>query len=222
MNKQRIKKMIRKKTLYLMLLSLCFLSSNVFAMSDKPEASAPPEYRNQTVQLQVSDQYEMFQAVLSRYDVGDLQNFHSQHTLPILVEDAFKEIFGNVEKYERGPSIDFGGEEVGPPLFEVKMLDLANDVYNEADNYRAQATLAVALKSPRGVIFWQKAFRANGYTRVDPQYSLGLGPQDAVVDAVRDAIDQMKQAIITSPQVRNYILNYAESDKARKSLESGI
>ena len=106
-----------------------------------------------------------------------------------------------------------------PAVFEVRIVDLANDIYNEADSYRGEVTLAVAMKSPRGEIFWQKAFRGEGYVDVDPQFSTGLGPQDAVLDAMRDALDQMKKAILASPEVRNQLKYYRQIELARREKE---
>ena len=179
-----------------------------------------PEYQ-QKVMLLVSDEYQQHQATRSSYDVGDLQSFHSQHTFPIQIEDAFKKIFSQVEVVKNEPGIEAGEPDV-PAVFEVQMIDLANDIYNEADNYRAQATIAVAMKSPGGEIFWQQAFRGEGYVNVDPQFSTGLGPQDAVVAAVEDAIDQMKTAIITSPQVQNQLKYYNAIKQARNQTEQKI
>ena len=186
-------------------------------MAGPQKLNAPPEF-NQKIILDVSDEYQMFQAPRSGYDVGDLQAFHSQHTLPVVIEDAFKELFGQVELAQKGPEIETGRPDV-PAIFEVRILDLANDIYNQADSYRGEATLAVAMKSPRGQIFWQKAFRGSGYVRVDPQFSTGLGPQDAVLDAMRDAIDQMQKAIVASPEVRNQLKYYQGIELARREKE---
>ena len=180
----------------------------------------PPEY-NQKVLLEISDQYKQTQAPRSGYDVGDLQNFHTQHTLPAVVEDSFKEVFPQVKVIESKEGIETDAPDV-PAVFEVRMLDVANDISNGADNYRAEVTLAVAMKSPRGHIFWQKAFRGEGYTETDPQFSTGLGPQDAVVDAVRDALAQMQDALIKSPEVRLQMKHYQEIDKARKQKEVSV
>ena len=177
----------------------------------------PPEF-NQKILLDVSDEYEMHQAPRSKYDVGDLQAFHTQHTLPVIIEDAFKEIFGWVESVKAGPKVESGAPDV-PAIFEVRLIDVANDIYNEASSYRGQVTLAVAMKSPRGEIFWQKAFRGEGYTEVDSQYATGLGPQDAVVDAVRDAVSQMQKAILASPEVRNQLKYYKSIELVRREKE---
>lgn len=179
-----------------------------------------PEFA-QKVQLMVSDDYQMHQAPRSSYDVGDLQNFHSQHTFPIQVQDTFKSIFSQIEVVKGEPGIEAGEPEV-PAIFEVHMVDLANDIYNEADTYRAQATVAAAMKSPSGEIFWQQAFRGDGWVNVDPQFSTGLGPQDAVVAAVNDALDQMRTAIITSPQVQNQLKYYNAIRAARNQTEKKI
>ncbi len=180
----------------------------------------PPEF-NQKVLLEVSDEYKQHQATRSGYDVGDLQSFHTQQVLPETVKDAFKEMFGDVELATPGPQVEMDTPDV-PAIFEVKIIDLANDVYDEGENYRGQVTLAVAMKSPSGEIFWQKAFRGDGYVAVDPQFSNGLGPQDAVIDAMRDALDQMQTAIVASPEVRNQMKYYKGSDEARKQKEVQI
>ena len=93
--------------------------------------------------------------------------------------------------------------------------DIANDIYNESDSYRGEVTLAAAMKSPDGTVMWQQAFRGQGYVQVDPQFSTGLGPQDAVVDAIRDALSQMQDAIVSSPQVRLQMQHYQSIAKAR-------
>lgn len=179
--------------------------------------NTPPEF-NQKILLHVSDDFNMYQAPRSGYDVGDLQNFHSQHTLPIVVEETFKEMFGEVIMIKSEAGIETESPDV-PAVFEVRVVDLANDIYNEADSYRGQVTLAVAMKSPRDNIFWQKMFRGEGYVKVDPQFSTGLGPQDAVVDAMRDGLDQMQKAIIASPEVRAQMKYYQSIEQARREKE---
>ncbi len=180
----------------------------------------PPEY-NQKVLLKVSDEYEMHQAPRSGYDIGDLQAFHSQHTLPIVIEDAFKEVFGQVDMVQSGPQIESGAPDV-PAVFEVRIIDLAHDIYNEATSYRAHVTLAVAMKSPKDNIFWQQSFRGEGYTKVDPQFGTGMGPDQAVLDAMNDAINQMQKALISSPQVRNQMKYYMDIENARKAKETQV
>jgi hypothetical protein len=180
----------------------------------------PPELKQGEVLLVVVDDPRMTQAPRSSYDIGDLQNFQSQHTLPFLAEGAFKEIFGKVDLKDSIPAIEAGQPEV-PAVFEVRMLDLSSDVYMEgAETYRSQCMLAVAMKSPKGNIFWQQAFRGNGFVNIDPQWSTGLGPQDAVMDAVRDAIMQMQQAIVRSPEVLNQMRHYMASDQARTMTDA--
>lgn len=175
----------------------------------------PPEF-NQKILLDVQGDFTLFQAPRSTYDVGDLQNFHAQHTLPIVIEGAFKQMFGAVEMYETGPKIA-GAEPDVPAVFEVKLLDVANDIYMEgAEYYRGELTLAVAMKSPAGKIYWQKAFRGEGYARTDPQYSLQVGPEAALQDAMHNAIEEMQDAIISSPEVRIQMKFYRD---AKKSLE---
>jgi len=89
----------RKSPLLLLIFfSGCATATQLF----NPQLDVPPEF-DQKVILEVSDRTEMFQAPRSVYDVGDLQSFHTQQTLPILVEDSFKEIFGEVEVMESGP-----------------------------------------------------------------------------------------------------------------------
>lgn len=180
----------------------------------------PPEY-NQKVLLEVTDEYQDFQATRSGYDVGDLQNLHSQHTFPIVIEDAFKEMFGQVEFYNSEAGIQTSPPDV-PAIFEAKIIDLANDIYDGGENYRGQVTLAVAMKSPEGELLWQKAFRGEGYAIADNQFGSNLGPQDAVIDAMRDALDQMQQAIVNSPEVRTHMKFYKASDAARKEKEVQI
>lgn len=179
-----------------------------------------PEF-NQKVQLYVSDNYQNFQAARNSFDVGDLQAFHSQQTFPILVEDAFKEIFGQVELLKGEPGIETAPPAV-PAVFEVQMIDMSHDVYMEADSYRAEVTVAVAMKSPRGEIFWQQAFRGEGHVAVDPQFSTGLGPQDAIVDAVGDALSQMQEAILKSPEVKNQLKYYTSIEEARLKTETHV
>lgn len=184
----------------------------------RTKLETPPEF-NQKVQLLVDDDYQMFQAPRSSYDVGDLQSFHTQHTLGLRVEEAFKEVFGEVEFIDDEAKIETGDPEV-PAVFEVKIADLAHDIYNESSSYRSQIHLAVAMKSPRGEIFWQKVFRGEGYALVDPQYGSQLGPEQAVLDAMRDALNQMQDALIHSPQVRLQMKHYLEIDQARKQKDA--
>ncbi|MSR77279.1 MAG: hypothetical protein EXS63_03490 [Candidatus Omnitrophica bacterium] len=179
----------------------------------------PPEFQ-QKVLLHVSDEYHMHQAPLSGYDVGDLANFHAQHTLPVVVEDAFREIFGEVKTFEEGtPQIETERSD-SPAIFEVKMIDAANDTaFRSADEYRGEVTLAVAMKSPREHIFWQKAFLGKGYVKVNNEFGTNLGPQDALTDAMHHAVEQMQDAIIASPEVRNQLKYYKVIDEARKKQE---
>lgn len=180
----------------------------------------PPEF-NQKVILEVESEYKRHQATRSGYDVGDLQSFHTQSVLPETIQDAFKEMFSSVEMAQGGPQVEMDEPDV-PAIFEVKIIDLANDIYDEGENYRGQVTLGVAMKSPGGEVFWQKAFRGEGYVRVDPQFSNGLGPQDAVLDAMSDAIEQMQDAIIASPEVRTQLKFYQGSQEAREQKEVQI
>lgn len=173
-----------------------------------------PEF-NQKVLLMVDDDYRAYQATRSGYDSGDLQNFHSQHTFAYTVQDAFREIFGEVQVVKSEAGVEMGLSDV-PALFEVRMIDLANDIYTESETYRAVTTIAVAMKSPTGRIFWQQAFRGDGHVYVDPQFSTGLGPNDAVVAAVGDAITQMQEAIVRSPDVRNHLKYYKDVKAARE------
>ena len=78
------------------------------------------------------------------------------------------------------------------------------------------------MKSPRGQIFWQKAFRGEGYVKPDNQFGTNLGPNEAVTDAVHDAIDQMQKAILQSPEVLNQMRYYRKIEKARQEKEVKI
>lgn len=208
-----------KTSLFLILLSLGGFTGCAGArdMLGAGKLQTPAEF-NQKVLLEVSDQYEMYQAPRSKYDIGDLQSFHTQHTLPIVIEDAFKEMFGQVERITTEPKIEMGQPDV-PAVFEVRILDLAHDIYNEATTYRSQVVLGVIMKSPRGNIFWQQSFRGEGHSVVEPEFSVGRGPDQAVLDAMRDAIDQMQKAIINAPQVRNQMKYYLEIERARREKE---
>jgi hypothetical protein len=136
-----------------------------------------------------------------------------------VIEDAFKEIFAEVEMKEEGPQIETEVPDV-PAIFEVKIIDILNDNTNQAaQSYRGEVTLAVAMKSPRGNVFWQQAFRGEGYVQVNPAFPESTGPNDAVTDAMRDAIGQMQDAIIASPQVRLQLQHYQEIDRARRERE---
>jgi hypothetical protein len=218
----------RKSFLYFLLITFPLVFSAFSGCSSLERAigagklEAPPEF-NQEVILQISDDYKMYQAPRSGYDIGDLQSFHSQHTFPIVVEESFREIFGKVTLKDAKTEAGIETETPNvPAVFEVRMMDLANDIYNQAESYRATAMIGVAMKSPRGTVMWQQAFRGDGYVKVDPQFSTGLGPQDAVVDAVRDALSQMQRAIVSSPAVQLQMKNYMQSDQARKATENKI
>jgi len=201
--------------LTLVLMTAGCASDRSFLGSGK--ANLPPEF-NQKVLLQVSDEYRMYQAPESGYDIGDLQSFHTQHTLPIVVEGLFKDIFGEVELIKPGAKIEMAEPEV-PAIFEARILDLAHDIYDEGTRYRSQVVLAVAMKSPRGHIFWKKTVRGEGLAIVDTQFSTGLGPEEAILDAMRDALGQIETAIITSSEVRNQLKYYQDIDRARKERE---
>src|SRR3989338_943974 len=149
--------------------------------------NTPPEFK-QKVRLLADDHYEMFQAPRSGYDLGDLQSFHSQHTFSIKVEDALQQIFSKVEVTEGGPDIEMASDNDMTPTFEIKIVDLAHDLYEESlEYYRGYVTVAAAMKSPRGETVWQQAFRGEGFVNVKPEFGFALGPEEAVVAAVDDA-----------------------------------
>ncbi len=212
------------KISHVWLIGLCLLGlSGCAAVSGAlgGKLEVPPEF-NQKILLQVPDEYTMFQASRSGYDPGDLQSFHSQHTLPIVIEDAFKEMFGQVEIVKDGPRLEVGEPDV-PAIFEVRMLDMSHDIYNEATSYRARVKLAVAMKSPRGETFWQDVIEGNGYVLVNPQFDIGhTGPADAILDAMRDAIGQLQNAIVHAPEVRLQMAHYQEINAARKQNEKKV
>ena len=193
-------------------------SAGFLGFGSKPKA--PAEY-NQKILLEVSDEPQSHQAQRSGYDIGDLQAFHSQNILPMLVEDSFKEVFGQVEMMPKGADIETAAPDV-PAIFEVRLIDFAHDYYDGGQDYRAQATLAVAMKSPRGQIFWQKAFRGEGYVKPDNQFGTNMGPDEAANDAIRDAINQMQEAILKSPEVLNQMRYYSKIEKARHEKEVKI
>lgn len=210
-----------KKTHTLLALFLVIGSSSSLAFlgfGEKPKA--PPEY-SQKVLLEVNGDPQVHQAQRSGYDIGDLQAFHDQIALPMLVEDSFKEIFGQVEMVPKGADIETAPPDV-PAIFEVHMIDSAHDYFDGGQDYRSQVTLAVAMKSPRGNIFWQQIFRGEGYVRADQTLNANMGPAEAANDAVRDAIDQMQKAILKSPEVLNQMRYYVQSDQARRTTEVQI
>ncbi|MBN1687522.1 MAG: hypothetical protein JW893_00320 [Candidatus Omnitrophica bacterium] len=181
----------------------------------------PPEF-NQKIVLIVDDSYYMHQAPASGYDVGDLQSFHTQHTLPIVIEDAFREMFGDVKRLKKGANIETQAPDV-PAIFEVRIIDVANDRTIEfVETYRAEVTLAVAMRSPRDNIFWQKAFRGDGFVQVNNSFSTNLGPDQALQDAMRDAIEKMQKGITTSPEVAAQMKYYQDIEKARRETEIKI
>ena len=189
------------RALPLIVLTVFFALNAGFSFGKKKEV--PREYQ-QKVLLFVSDEYHMHQAPLSKYDIGDLQSFHTQHTLPITVEGAFKEIFPQAEMFESKQGIDVAAPDV-PAIFEVRLVDLANDVYNEATDYRSELTIAIAMKTPDDEILWEGVFEGSGYAKADPQFGTQTGPDEAVVDALRDALDQMQQALLNEPEIREHL-----------------
>ena len=207
--------MIRR---FLTVISTCLISGCSTLGSGLPPI--PPEY-NQPVQLIVDGDYDMFQAPRSRYDLGDLASFHSQHTLPIKVEGAFKDIFGKVDILEKGePALSIQGEDT-TPVFEVRVMDLTHDLFQEElQYYRGSITFAAVMKSPSGVTVWQQAFRGDGFINVNTEQGISLGPEEAVAAAVDDAIYKMQDAIVQSPQIRLYFRHYAEIQEERKRQES--
>ena len=190
---------MKKTAIFILLLVLAGASSSPAFLGFGEKPKAPPEY-NQKILLEVSDEPKTHQAQRSGYDVGDLQAFHDQATLPALVEDSFKEIFGQVEMLPKGADIEIAPPDV-PAIFEVHLIDSAHDYYDGGKDYRAQVTIAVAMKSPRGNIFWQQAFRGEGYVKADRALGMNLEPAEAAHDAVGDAINQMQSAILKSPEV---------------------
>jgi len=209
---------VSKLHTYIMIIGLmgfagCSTAEGLFSS----KVQAPPEY-NQKIALRVDDDYVMHQAPRSGYDIGDLQAFHTQHTLPITIEGAFRDVFGQVEVLPEGAGIETAPPDV-PAIFEVKIIDLAHDIDNGATNYRSQITLAVAMRSPRDTIFWQQAFRGEGQSFSDPQFGNTTGPADAILDALQDAINQMQKAIVNSPQIRAQMKYYMDIENARKEKE---
>ena len=181
----------------------------------------PPEF-SQKVLLQVSDQHEQYRAPKSGYDIGDLQSFHTQHTLPITIEGAFKEMFENVELLGKGPRIEMGEPDV-PAIFEVRITELNHQNYVDfKQEYLADLTLVVAMKSPKDRVFWQQGFRGYGRVTPDTDYSLSRGPDEAVVDALHDAIDQMQKAIIKSPDVLAQLRYYQDINAARAKEDASF
>lgn len=201
---------------FLTLCTGCATASGLMGSS----LNTPPEF-DQQIYLLTDDTYEMYQAPRSGYDVGDLQSFHTQHTAPIQIEGAFKEIFGDVKMMSNEAQIETEIPDTAA-IFEVHMVDLAHDIYNESTTYRSHLTLAVAMKTPRDTIVWQQSFRGEGYAEVDPQFSTGMGPEQAILDAMRDALDKMQKAIISNPQVRLQLQHYKEIDAARRKQEVKI
>jgi len=180
-----------------------------------------PEEFNQKVILEVSDEYKLFQAARSSYDIGDLQSFHVQHTFPIVVGGMFEEIFREVEIRSTKPEMAF---ETQPPdvpaIFEVLLLDMTHDnLHDTALYYESEISVALALKSPRGNVFWQKGFVGYGKADADLEHNTGYGPQKAINYAVEDMLYQMKEAIINSPEVRVQLRHYREADLARRRGE---
>jgi len=55
--------------------------------------------------------------------------------------------------------------------------------------------------------------------QVDPQFGTGLGPDEAVQEALYDAIEQMQKAIINSGEVRAQMKYYKQADDARRQRE---
>jgi len=183
--------------------------------------NVPPEF-HQKVQLITSGDYKQFQAPSSSYDLGDLQSFQSQHIFPIKVQHMFEEIFDKVEIIEPGARLETGQPEV-PAIFEVQMVDLAHDLYDEnVDSFRGHVVLAAAMKSPRGQIFWQQGFRGHGFVQVDQEFGFKVGPEQAVIDAVQDALNQLQDAILKSPQIRLQLKQYQAIEDARRKEEVPI
>ncbi|HLD50648.1 MAG TPA: hypothetical protein VJC08_05560 [bacterium] len=211
---------MKKTAVFIVLFVLAGSSPCPAFLGFEGKPKAPPEY-SQKILLEVNDEPKVHQAQRSGYDIGDLQAFHDQVALPMLVEDSFKEIFGQVEMVPKGADIETTPPDV-PAIFEVHMIDSAHDYFDGGQDYRAQVTLAVAMKSPRGNIFWQQAFRGEGYVRADQTLQANMGPAEAANDAVRDAINQMQNAILKSPEVLNQMRYYAQIDKARSEKEVKI
>ena len=124
---------------------------------------------------------------------------------------------------EGGPDIEMASDNDMTPTFEIKIVDLAHDLYEESlEYYRGYVTVAAAMKSPRGETVWQQAFRGEGFVNVKPEFGFALGPEEAVVAAVDDAITQMQDAIVKSSQIRLYFKSYAAIEEARRKKEVTI
>ncbi|MCB9800409.1 MAG: hypothetical protein H6757_06590 [Candidatus Omnitrophica bacterium] len=219
-NSQTTKSVLKPLVLFFTIMVL--FSTGCATIDGLSKLDTPPEF-NQKIMLRVDNTPQNFQAVRSGYDPGDLQAFHTLHTLPIVIEGAFQDMFGQVVMAPSGPGISMSEPDV-PAIFEVKILDMTHDIYNEATSYRSDVVLGVAMKSPRDdVIFWQKQFRGEGYVTINPQFDIAQdGPRQAVLDAMRDAIVQMQNAIIASPQVRTQLQHYMEVNAARKGTEQKV
>ncbi len=209
---------MKKLAALILIVGLCSGCAGFSEALGTKKPDIPPEY-NQPVYLRVSDEYQLFQAAQSQHDMGDLQAFHTQHTLPIVVEGYFKEIFPQAKMLDDEAQIEMKPPDV-PAVFEVRLLDLAHDIYDEpVRKYRSQAVLGISMTSPTGHVFWSQAFRGYGQATVDPQFSTGLGPEQAILDAMRDVMDQMQAALLASPEVRNQLRYYSDIEEARKKTE---
>ncbi|MFZ5802003.1 MAG: hypothetical protein ACOY3K_02675 [Candidatus Omnitrophota bacterium] len=199
-----------------LILSFIFLGGLCSGFGKKPKI--PPEFQ-QKVQMLVSEEPQTFQATRSGYDVGDLQAFHSQHTFAARAQDILRGIFSDVEVLTSAPDIQAEDPSM-PPYFDIRLIDIAHDQYDANMNFfRSETVLAAAMKSPKGTTIWQQVFRGNGYVRVDPQFQTGLGPEQAVTDAIDDALYQMQEAILKNKQVKLYMRHYQSLAQGKSENE---
>ena len=113
---------MKKTAVFIVLFVLAGSSPCPAFLGFEGKPKAPPEY-SQKILLEVNDEPKVHQAQRSGYDIGDLQAFHDQVALPMLVEDSFKEIFGQVEMVPKGADIETTPPHV-PPIFQLHISSL--------------------------------------------------------------------------------------------------
>lgn len=171
----------------------------------------PPEF-HQKVGLYVHDRPERISYYGSASsDVSDLMSFHLQQVLPFNAQTALQEVFDLVEVTQpEGPDAKIVFET--PDLagyFEIKVSNVRYD-YPEADRpiYRAEARLLVEFKTLQGQAIWSQMFEGAGTGFSDTNIRLtdfGRGAASALEEAFQRAVDEMEDAVLKSPALREYL-----------------
>lgn len=186
----------------------CAGVSDLQLLQSNRHRDVPPEFR-QKVGVYVHEKAEHFNYYGSAsQDVSDLMSFHLQQVLPYNIQTSLQGVFALVDMAEPGPKIEFKVPDlVG--YFEIKVTNVRYD-YPETGRpvYRAETSLLVEFKTMQNQVIWSRIFQGEGTGFSDSNISLtdfGKGASSALEDAFQRAIDDMEDAVVQSPSLKEYL-----------------